>query len=80
MSCSLYECKIWCVCLLFHLELGRHSQFRSLQPHEHVQTHEGHDGHEDGKVADELPHLKKKSKNIDVTLDSFLIVDACYML
>lgn len=47
-----------CVCVLFHLELCRNDQFRGLQPHEHVQTHEGHDGHEDGEVADELPHLK----------------------
>lgn len=58
-----YMCKVYvCVFVLFHLELSGHDQFRSLQPHKHVQTHKRHDGHEDGEVTDELPDLKSKTK------------------
>lgn len=40
-----------------YLELCRDNQLWCLESQQHVNPHKGHDGHEDGEVADELPQL-----------------------
>lgn len=48
--------------MLLHLELCGDDEFGGFKAHQHVEPHEGHDGHEDGEVADEFPQLHREKR------------------